>query len=166
MGLVGAYKGAVEYRALGCLPRIPSFVAVQQASCAPMARAFADGAEEIGERHIITRPRGIAEAILRGNPTPTYPYLSTICQSTGGSIMSVTDEEIYQAHRLLADTEGLRVCYASAATVAAVLAARRRGMISVDQPVLVNLTGANRPFAPTPRELVAHAADEPDRTGR
>lgn len=166
MGLVGAYKGAVEYRALGRLPRLPSFVAVQQASCAPMANAFADGVEEISERHIVANPRGIAEAILRGNPAPTYPYLNTICRSTGGSILSMTDEEIYHAHRLLEDTEGLRVCYASAATVAGVLAARQRGMISADQPVLVNLTGAVRPFAPRPRELAMHAVAEPVGAGR
>lgn len=161
MGLVGAYKGAVEYQALGRIPRIPAFVAVQQASCAPMADAFDEGAEEIGERHIVTNPQGIAEAILRGNPTQTYPYLNAICRSTGGSILSVTDEEIYHAHRLLVDAEGLHVCYASATTIAGVLAARRQGMISADQPVLVNLTGANRPLAPRPRKLVEHAMAEP-----
>ena len=166
MGLLGAYKGAVEYWALGRLPRLPGFVAVRQASCAPTADAFADGVEELGERHIVANPRGIAEAILRGNPTQTYPYLNAICGSTGGSILSVTDEEIYHAHRLLADTEGLRVCYASAATVAGVLAARRRGMISADQPVLVNLTGADRPLAPTPRELVVHGMGEPAESAR
>ena len=160
MGLLGAYKGAVEYHALGRLSRLPDFVAVQQASCAPMANAFADGVAEIEDRHVVTDPRGIAEAILRGNPTQTYPYLRAICGSDGGSILSVTDDEIHHAHQLLVETEGLRVCFASAANIAGVLKARKLGMILADDPVLANLTGTNRPFAPVPRELIAHRASE------
>lgn len=160
MGLLGAYKGAVEYQALGRLPRLPGFVAVQQASCAPMANAFSDGVAEIDDRHVVTDPRGIAEAILRGNPTPTYPYLRAICELAGGSMLSVTDDEIYHAHRLLIETEGVRVCYASAANIAGVLKARKEGLIQAGEPVLANLTGANRPFAPAPRELIPHRMAE------
>lgn len=159
MGLLGAYKGALEYRALGRLPMLPAFVAAQQSSCAPMAAAFAEGAPAIERRHIVPDPRGVAEAILRGDPTQVYPYVNAVCRGTGGHIISSSAEEIRSAQRLLADLEGLRVCYSSATALAGLIALRRSGDVPGDAPVLVNLTGADRPFAPVPKDVVETTTD-------
>lgn len=159
MGLLGAYKGALEYKLLGRLPALPSFVAVQQETCSPMAAAFADGADTIDSRHVVRDPTGIAEAILRGDPTQAYPYVNALCRSTGGQILSAGVEEIKAAHHLLAELEGLNVCYASATALAGLIALRRRGVIPGDAPVLVNLTGADRPRSPVPSEVIAWDAE-------
>ncbi|MBV2365446.1 pyridoxal-phosphate dependent enzyme [Streptomonospora nanhaiensis] len=150
MGLLGAYKGALEYQRLGRLSRLPRFVAVQQSSCAPMAHAYGEGAEEIAPRHVVHDPRGLAEAILRGNPGQTYPYIRYLCHSTGGRIMAVDDDEIRRARALLEDTEGVAVCHASATALAGAVRMRREGALPEDASVLVNLTGGERIGWPVP----------------
>jgi threonine synthase len=161
MGLLGAYKGAVEYRALGRIADLPAFVAVQQESCSPMAHAYADGAHTLDPRYVVRNPTGIAEAILRGDPSQAYPYIDAVCRSTGGQIRSVPAEEIRQARRLISETEGLHVCYSSATALAGLIALRRRGEIPGDAPVLVNLTGADRPRSPVPHDVITWADGAP-----
>ncbi|PSK89432.1 threonine synthase [Murinocardiopsis flavida] len=144
MGLLGGYKGALEYRRLGRLPRVPRFVAVQQDACAPMAHAYRERAAAIAPRHIVHEPRGPAEAILRGDPTATYPYIRDLCRESGGAITAVTEAEIRAARCLLAEDEGVNACNAGAAALAGAVRMRREGGLSADDTVLVNLTGADR----------------------
>lgn len=147
MGLVGAYKGAVEYRELGRLGKVPSFMAVQQASCSPMAQAFAEDADQIAPRHVVRDPKGLAYAILRGDPTGTYPYIRDLCLTSGGRILAAGEERIRHARRVLAETVGVDVCFASSTAFAGVLEAAEAGLLASDSVVLVNLTGADRPAA-------------------
>lgn len=160
MGMLGAYKGAVEYRALGRINAIPAFVAVQQETCAPMAAAFAENSSVIQPHHVVRRPTGPAAAILRGDPTPTYPYVEAVCRGTGGAIHAATLDRICEARNLLAELEGLHVCSASATALAGVMDLRERGTIAAEAPVLVNLTGADRPFAPVPTQFSAYTEAE------
>lgn len=153
MGLLGAYKGAIEYRELGRLSRLPAFVAVQQGTCAPMAHAFAEGATTISERHIIRNPKGLALAILRGNPTATYPYIRDLVLRTGGHIVSAPQADILEAQRMLSEVVGLRVGYASATCFAGAITMAREGRCTEDSVLLVNLTGADRPALPMPARL-------------
>ena len=153
MGLLGAYKGAIEYRELGRLDRVPSFVAVQQESCSPMAHAFAEGAETIAERHIVREPKGVAYAILRGNPTASYPYIRDLCHQTSGCIEAVSEGEIRTAHRMLDEIMGVRYCFASAVAFAGAMKLAERGQLSTESVLLVNLTGTNRPVFPVPSQL-------------
>ncbi|GII77019.1 threonine synthase [Sphaerisporangium rufum] len=153
MGLLGAYKGALEYRELGRLSRLPSFVAVQQESCGPMAHAFTEGAETIGERHIVKNPRGLAYAILRGDPTPTYPYVRDLVLQSRGGIEAASDLRIREAHRMLAEVAGVRACYASATAFAGAVKMAREGRLGEDSVLLVNLTGTDRPSLPVPTRL-------------
>ncbi|MGW4210329.1 threonine synthase [Lentzea sp. NPDC004789] len=153
MGLVGGHKGAHEFHRLGLLPRVPSFVAVQQSTCAPMASAWAAGRAEIVPDDVVCEPRGIAEAILRGDPTASYPYVAQLCRDSGGRVVAVTEEEIRAVRRALLDDEGLSVCAASAASLAGAARMLRDGLIAPGEPVLVNLTGADRPLWTAPRTV-------------
>jgi threonine synthase len=153
MGLVGAYKGALEYAALGRLAKVPAFVGVQQETCAPMARAFEEGLDDFDPRHVVRRPQGPAAAILRGDPTQTYPYMREICRTTGGAITSASLEEIETARRMLFEYEGLACCYASATALAGMIRMKRAGRIPAGAPVLVNVTGADRAKRPVPSIL-------------
>lgn len=150
MGLLGAFKGALEYRELGRLSKVPSFMAVQQTSCAPMAHAFREGAEQIAPHHVVKNPQGLAYAILRGNPTGTYPYIRDLCLQSGGQILDVENDRIRRARNLLIDTVGVDVCFASSTALAGVIRAAETGCLSKDSAVLVNLTGANRPVVQVP----------------
>ncbi|MEU3613638.1 pyridoxal-phosphate dependent enzyme [Streptomyces sp. NPDC006872] len=145
MGIMAAHKGAVEYRHLGRLARIPRFLMVQQDTCAPMARAWRENRAELTDEDVIAHPDGLARAILLGDGRASYPYMRDIAAASGGAIVDVTQEELVEARRLLSDLEGLDVCHASAATVAAVRNEAAAHRIGPDEVVLVNLTGRQRP---------------------
>jgi len=144
MGVYGAYKGFCEYQFLGRLRAMPRIICAQQSRCAPMHAAFAENSTTIEDRHVIAHPEGIAKAILRSNPSDTYPEIYRIVARTNGSIEAVDDSEILEAQALLRDLEGLEACLSSAVALAAVIQLRRRNIIRSDEVVLVNITGADR----------------------
>jgi len=108
-GNITAYwKGYKEYdqcKKTG-LPRMLGF---QAAKSAPIV----DG-------HIIAKPETIATAIRIGNPASWKSAEAARDESTG-MIDKVTDEEILQAYKLLAQKEGVFAEPASAASVAGIL---------------------------------------------
>jgi threonine synthase len=144
MGMIGAKQGFLDYLALGKIERMPRLVAVQQARCSPMVKAWEEGALAISPRHVIENPNGLAKALLRGNPTGTYPIFRHVLESTNGTLCSVTDVEIVEAKWLALACQGLDICSASAVGLAGMIKLRRQGVIKPDQPVLVNLTGRDR----------------------
>jgi len=151
MGVYGAYKGARELHGMGRLARLPRLLCVQQESCAPMARAFADGAEAIGPQHRVARPTGIAEAILRGDPTRAYPHIRRIVTESGGGFAVVSEVDIREARRLAEDLEGLSPCFSASAAVAGLIRAAEDGGVDRDALVVINLTGSDRNGPPPAR---------------
>ena len=141
MGLYGAFRGAQEYIKLGRLRHMPRFVAVQQDTCAPMVTAFQANSSVIRDNDIVHHPHGLAEAILRGDPSQAYPYIYSIITSTRGCFVSVSQDTIYRMRSLLKQIENIDGCYASATAVAASQELRDRGWITPEDVVLVNLTG-------------------------
>jgi threonine synthase len=144
MGVYGNYKAARELFAMKRTARVPKTLCVQQASCAPMAQAFAESCENILPHHIVPRPAGIAEAILRGDPTRAYPYIRQITLESGGAIVSVSEQEIRAARRMVEEYEGLDVCFSSATAVAGMIKQAHSQSFPLDDTVMINLTGADR----------------------
>jgi threonine synthase len=144
MGVYGTYKAARELLAMGHIQRLPQLLCVQQESCAPMVRAWEEGAEQIEQRHIVQRPEGIALAILRGDPRGVYPYMREIVQHSGGEFAAVSETEIRQARGLVAELENIDICFSAAAAVAGVIKLRGLGRVTATDTVLVNLTGSDR----------------------
>ena len=144
MGVYGVFNGAVQLRDMGRADRLPRLLCVQQETCAPMATAWREGAEEIGAEHIVARPTGIAAAILRGNPSRVYPHVRRIVRASHGTFAAVSEEAIREARRLVEDLEGISPCFAAAAAVAGVVQLRRRGELPPGDTVLINLTGRER----------------------
>lgn len=145
MGVYGAYKGAKELRHLDRLTRLPSLLCVQQETCAPMANAFAEGSEAIRPEHLVTNPTGIAEAILRGDPTRAYPHLRRIVIESGGDFVSVTEDEIRTARRRVEECEAISPCFSASAAVAGIIKFAASGKVSREAVIVVNLTGGDRP---------------------
>ncbi|MEU6237409.1 pyridoxal-phosphate dependent enzyme [Kitasatospora sp. NPDC047058] len=144
MGVLAAHKGVREYREIGELDRMPRFLMVQEESCAPAAKGWREGRGELTEADRLEDPSGLATAILLGDGAPYYPYLHAIATESGGSILSADREALVAARRMLAEFEGVDVCHAAAATIAAVRDEARAGRIGNDETVLVNLTGRSR----------------------
>jgi threonine synthase len=115
----------------------------QEYGAAPVLYGFqAAGAAPLVEGHPIENPETIASAIRIGNPARWEEAMDAVTASRG-RIAAVTDEQILDAYRLLASTEGVFCEPASAASVAGILAHGLPVADGADQPrtVVCVLTG-------------------------
>lgn len=144
MGVYGTYKGAKEMLALKKIKSLPRLLCVQQESCSPMVNAYQEDAEEIKSHHIIPNPKGIAEAILRGDPTRAYPHVRRIVKESRGQFIAVSENEIREAKKMVEELEGISPCFSASATVAGVIKGVREGSFPKDDTVMINLTGGDR----------------------
>ena len=129
-GNICAYwKGFQEYYQLRRARSKPRLMGFQAAGAAPIVSG-----------QPVEDPQTIATAIRIGNPASWKDALAARNQS-GGIIDSVTDEEIMEAYRLLAQEEGIFAEPASAAGVAGLLKAVRQGLSLRDKVVVCIITG-------------------------
>jgi threonine synthase len=154
MGVYGAWRGAQQLYEMGRLRRLPRLACVQQETCAPMVSSWRAGSSVTRPQDIVAKPVGIAEAILRGNPSNTYPHLYNIVRESGGTFESVSDHEIREAQKMLVDTTGIDCCEAAATTLAAIRKMAAAHELRSDDVVFANITGAIRHETVTPREYV------------
>lgn len=130
-------KGLHELRTLGLLPVGNTRISgAQAAGCAPVSRAFLDGAERVTP----VRAKTIAKSLAIGNPADGDFALQTIRQ-TGGSAEMASDEEIVAGMQLLAATEGIFTETAGGVTVACAQKLAAKGRISPDETVVLYITG-------------------------
>ena len=132
------YKGFRELVAGGALASedVPTLTGVQAEGAAPMVQAIE---EELEDTKRWDDVETIATAIRIGNPVNAPKALPGI-RATGGTAVSVTDEQITAAQRALAE-EGVGVEPASAASVAGVRKLRETGEIDADEDVVCLTTG-------------------------
>ena len=111
-GNITAYwKGYREYQDAGRVTRLPRMLGFQAAGAAPIVLG-----------HPVDDPETIATAIRIGRPASWYGATSAASES-GGGIAAVTDDEILDAYRFLAQAESVFCEPASAASVAGLLKA-------------------------------------------
>jgi threonine synthase len=131
-------KGFDELVAVGLVePKVVKFVGGQPAGCSPVATAFAAGTDRIDP---VRQPDTIVRSLAIGSPADG-PYALELTRRTGGSIEAIPDADTAAAIRRLAAAEGIFVETAGGVTVAAVEAARRRGVIRDGDEVVALLTG-------------------------
>lgn len=131
--LIGAAIGFAELHRAGLVARMPRIFAVQAACCAPLAHAAARGqfcpagADGSGwSRHAdgggdttpgVSGQVTIAEGIAIARPVRADQIISAV-RETGGAFVTVSEEQIHDAHRRMART-GFCIEPTSAATIAA-----------------------------------------------
>jgi len=139
-GLVGMWKAFDELESLGWLKRIdrPRLVSVQADGCAPIVKAFESGSltsEYWQEAHTqasgLRVPKSFADRLI----------LKDIRLSNGLAI-AVSDEQIAQAQRLFAVTEGMFTCPEGAATLAGLIHLIDKSWILPDERVVLFNTGS------------------------
>ena len=149
-------KGFDELIAVGLVEaKEVRFVGGQPEGCAPVATAFAAGTDRIEP---VRRPDTIVRSLAIGSPADG-PYALDLVRRTGGSIEAIPDTDTAAAIRRLAAAEGVFVETAGGVTVAAVEAARRRGVIREGDEVVALLTG-NGVKTPDARRFGADEAEE------
>ncbi len=130
-------RGFEEWVEAGLLDgELPTFNGAQAEGCSPVATAFQDGQDFCRP----VRPDTIAKSLAIGNPADG-PYALDVARRSGGSIDSVTDEEIREGIGLLARTTGIFTETAGGVTVSVLAKLAERGDIDPDERVVVYITG-------------------------
>jgi threonine synthase len=127
--IVAYWKGYKEYFELGRISGLPKMMGFQAAGAAPIV---------IGK--IVEKPETIASAIRIGNPASWQGALSARDESQG-AIDMVTDEEILEAYKLLAQAEGILAEPASAVSVAGLIKMNKQGYLEKGHVIVCTLTG-------------------------
>lgn len=100
----------------------------------------AEGAAPIVLGRKVDHPETLATAIRIGNPASWQGALRA-AQESGGTIQAVSDEEILEAYRALASSEGIFCEPASAASLAGLKKAFFQGLVPRGSEVVCTLTG-------------------------
>ena len=137
-GIVGMWKGFQELEAIGWIgEKRPRMISVQAAGCAPIVKAWKEGATE-------AEPWTNAQTSAAGLRVPQavgdFLILDAIYESDGTAI-SVTDDEIREAMGTLATHEGILACPEGAATVAGLAKLVAAGEIQPENRVVLFNTG-------------------------
>ena len=138
-GIVGIWKAFEEMEALGWLDgRRPRMYCVQAEGCAPIVRAFHEGADH-------AEPWVGADTVAAGLRVPAaigdYLILAALRESGGGAV-TVSDDEIMTWVRDVAALEGLFMSPEGAATAAALPKLLADGAVSPEETVLLLNTGS------------------------
>ncbi|MDP9189516.1 MAG: threonine synthase [Actinomycetota bacterium] len=129
--------GLAEWLDLGLIEgELPAFNGAQALGCSPVAEAYGRGWDVCKPQ----RPRTIAKSLAIGNPADG-PYALELARKTGGSIESVTDDEIRQGIRLLAETTGIFTETAGGTTTATLAKLAERRDIDAGERVILVITG-------------------------
>jgi len=130
-------RGFDEWHQVGLLDRgAPTMNGAQALGCSPVAQAFEAGHEVCRP----VRPKTIAKSLAIGNPADG-PYALDLARRSGGSIDSVTDDEIREGISLLARTTGVFTETAGGVTTAVLRKLAERGDIDPSERVVLVITG-------------------------
>jgi threonine synthase len=130
-------RGFQEWIDVGLLEgELPTFNGAQATGCAPVANAFAEGQDFCRP----VKPDTIAKSLAIGNPADG-PYALDLARTSGGTIDAVTDDEIREGIRLLAQTTGIFTETAGGVTTAVLAKLAQRGDIDPDERVVLVITG-------------------------
>ena len=145
VGLIGMWKAFMELREIGWLRADAKtrFVAAQATGCAPIVRAFEDGADE---SQMWPDPKTFAAGIRVPKALGDFIVLRALRES-GGIALAVTDDEIATHMRLAGESEGLLVCPEGGAALAATARLRRDGWIRDGERVAVFNTGSGLKYS-------------------
>jgi len=112
---IAAYRGFREMATMGWIEKVPLIVAAQAARSNPIARAWRE------QRPIEPMKIGytVAEGLAAGDPGRKGQWVLRILREQSGVVGDAEDEEILQAQKLLAQTEGIWAGPTGVATLAA-----------------------------------------------
>ncbi|HXQ89458.1 MAG TPA: threonine synthase [Solirubrobacterales bacterium] len=130
-------RGFQEWLDLGLVSgEQPTFNGAQAEGCSPVATAFAEGWDVCKPQ----RPETIAKSLAIGDPADG-PYAVEHARRTGGGVDSVSDQEIREGIKLLAETTGIFTETAGGVTIGVLRKLAERGELAAGERVVVYITG-------------------------
>ncbi len=132
------WKGLQELEKLGLIdPFQTKMSGCQATGCSPIVTAWE--ADTFNFRPV--RPNTIAKSLAIGNPADGY-YTLKIMKGTGGAGAAVSDDEVVEGIRLLAESEGIFAETAGGVTIAGLRRLIQGGHVQPDELVVAYITGA------------------------
>lgn len=146
VGLIGIYKALQELKEIGWLAgKLPRLVAVQAEGCAPIVKAW----EEKKERsEFWEQSTTVAFGINVPKALGDFLVLRALYETEGMAI-AISDQELLEEQKHIAEREGAFVCPEGAATFAAARRLAADGWIGSDESVVVLNTGAGIKYPDT-----------------
>lgn len=136
--LTSIAKGLQEFFHLGLVKEQQVRICGSQPEgCAPIARAFLEGREDIIP---VERPATVAESLAIGDPASGRDALEII-RGSGGFADAPSDPEVIDGQLLLARTEGVFAEPAGGTVVATLRRAVADGKVDPSEVVVLNITG-------------------------
>ena len=132
----GMWKGFCDLYALGLIDKRPQMIGVQAEGASPLAAAFASGTPVQPQRELHT----VADSISVGQPRDALKALRA-ARDSHGALMTVTDDEILDAMRLLARHTGVFAEPAGATAFAGLRKMLRENALDNTETVVVMVTG-------------------------
>jgi threonine synthase len=131
------YKGFQEFIKTGLVAdKTVRFSGAQAEGCSPISQAFKEGRDFVSP----VKPNTIAKSIAIGNPADGI-YALDIARKTNGNIEDVTDAEIVDGIKLLAETEGIFTETAGGTTIAVLKKLVEAGKIDSGETTVAYITG-------------------------
>jgi threonine synthase len=135
--LTKIWKSFKEMKEIGLINDLNTKVFSAQATgCSPIVTAIKEGVDVIRP----VRPDTIAKSLAIGNPADGY-YATQVVKESGGYGADVSDEEIIEAIKLLARTEGIFGETAGGVTLASAIRLIESGHIDRDAVTVLCITG-------------------------
>jgi len=136
--LTKIHKAYTEFAKLGLIDATPFKVHGAQATgCSPIAEAMKKGTDIVKP---VPKPNTIVKSLAIGTPADGYYAIRTM-KETGGYAEDVSDEEVVEGIRLLAETEGIFAETAGGVTVACARKLIESGKIPADESIVLCITG-------------------------
>jgi len=152
-GYIGMWKAFQELAEMGWIDGPPPrMVAVQSTGCAPIVKAFNEGAREVAE------PFPTSDTDVHGVRVPA-PFadklILNVAYDSNGFATAVDDAATHAVRARMAAEEGLHLCPEGAACVAALIQEREAGRIGETDRVVVfnSASGLKSPMPPMDRRL-------------
>jgi threonine synthase len=135
----------------------PAFNGAQAQGCSPVATAFEEGWDICKPQ----KPDTIAKSLAIGDPADGV-YALELARQTGGAVDAVSDEEIRDGIRLLAETTGIFTETAGGVTTAVLAKLAQRGEINAGERVVLVITGEGLKTLDATRDRFAMFEIDPD----
>jgi threonine synthase len=134
--IAGMWKGLKEFKDIGFINHLPRLLGVQAEGASPIYKAWKQDADTITPYP----PNTLADSIAVGTPRNWRKALRAIRDSQG-SMVTVTDDEILEAMRITGSKAGVFAEPAAAASVAGLIKAREKNIITKKTSVLAVISG-------------------------
>ena len=143
VGLIGMWKAFDELEELGWVTgKRPKMIAVQAAGCAPVARAY-DKGEAVSE--MWQNAATFAAGLRVPKPYGDYLILDAV-RASGGTVVAMTDEDIFASLKDWASKEGILMSPEGAAATAAYDHLLGTGFLSASDRVVIFNTGSGNKY--------------------